>query len=88
MSNSLENICYDLPEKYKARIEEEGCYYSDCYCPSLEVISEYIEELEKFRDDVTPFLKRLKEPRYDEDETNDYICGSSDFKRAVAVWDT
>ena len=69
MSNLLENICYDLPDEYKARLEEEDCHYSDGDCPSLEVVSDYIEELEKFRTDVIPFLKRLKEHRHDKKES-------------------
>jgi hypothetical protein len=88
MSNLLENIVYGLPEKYKKRIDEEDCYFSDGYCPSLDIISDYIEELEQFKKAVSPFLRRLKEPRYDENETNDYVCGSSECKKAVEALDT
>jgi hypothetical protein len=34
---------------------------------------------------TAPFLRRLIEPRFDSDETNDYICGSSDCKNAVSA---
>ena len=40
-------------------------------------------ELRAFRDAVTPFLSRLREPRYDKSETNDYICGSTDCQTAI-----
>jgi len=41
-----------------------------------------IECLEK----IAPFLERLIEPRYDSDETNDYINNSSDCKNALIAF--
>ena len=40
--------------------------------------------------EIAPFLRRLINPRYDTDETNDYVNGSSDCIRAleaIQVWD-
>ena len=35
---------------------------------------------------VAPFLARLIEPRYDSDETNDYICNSTDCENALRAY--
>lgn len=35
---------------------------------------------------VGKFLERLIEPRYDSDETNDYVNGSGDCKRALEAF--
>ena len=40
-----------------------------------------------FYEAVAPFLRRLREPRFDRDETNDYVCGSTDCKNALAALD-
>ena len=40
-----------------------------------------------FYEDVAPFLRRLREPRFDSYETNDYVCGSTDCKNALAALD-
>ena len=50
---------------------------------SADDATEAIEELIYFAEAVTPFLRRLREPRFDADETNDYVCGSSDCQRAL-----
>ena len=46
-------------------------------------LEEQIGDLQAFVDNVAPFLRRLQEPRYDKNETNDYICNSSDCQRAL-----
>ena len=50
-------------------------------------ITEYesaeIERLQGIIDKISPFLSRLQEPRYDKDETNDYVCGSTDCQIAL-----
>ncbi len=50
-------------------------------------LENHIDKLQAFIDDVVPFLRRLREPRYDEYETNDYICNSSDCSRALKALD-
>ncbi len=50
-------------------------------------LENHIDKLQAFIDDVVPFLRRLREPRYDENETNDYICNSSDCSRALKALD-
>ena len=40
-------------------------------------------QLINFYESVKPLLTRLKFPRYDENETNDYILGSTDFDNAM-----
>ena len=37
-------------------------------------------------DKIAPFLERLIEPRYDEFETNNYICNSTDCKEALEAF--
>lgn len=44
-------------------------------------------DLLAFYERVAPFLRRLKEPRFDEYETNDYVCGSSDCDNALKALD-
>ena len=41
-------------------------------------IEEVFDYFESILIKIEPFLDRLTEPRYDENETNDYINGSSD----------
>lgn len=45
------------------------------------------DDLLAFHEAVAPFLRRLREPRFDRDETNDYVCGSTDCKNALAALD-
>lgn len=42
-------------------------------------------ELLAFYEAVAPFLRRLREPRFDSHETNDYVCGSTDCQNAIAA---
>ena len=35
---------------------------------------------------IGKFLERLIEPRYDKDETNDYVNGSTDCKNAIEAY--
>ena len=41
------------------------------------------DDLLAFYEAVAPFLRRLREPRFDREETNDYVCGSTDCKNAL-----
>ena len=45
------------------------------------------DDLLAFYEDVAPFLRRLREPRFDHYETNNYVCGSTDCKNALAALD-
>ena len=42
-------------------------------------------DLLAFYESVAPFLRRLREPRFDRYETNDYVCGSTECKNAIAA---
>jgi len=43
------------------------------------------DEWRELYEKVYPFIKRLQRPRYDENETNDYVCESSDAKVAIST---
>ena len=45
------------------------------------------DDLLAFYEAVAPFLRRLREPRFDREETNDYVCGSTDCKNALDALD-
>ena len=45
------------------------------------------DDLLAFYKDVAPFLRRLRKPRFDDNETNDYVCGSTDCAAAIAALD-
>jgi len=45
------------------------------------------DDLLAFYESVAPFLRRLREPRFDSEETNDYVCGSTDCKNALDALD-
>ena len=38
-----------------------------------------------FYESVAPFLRRLRHPKFDAHDTNDYICESTDCKNAIAA---
>lgn len=50
---------------------------------SADDATEAIEELIYFAEAVKPFLRRLRDSRFDTDETNDYVCGGSECQRAL-----
>ena len=51
----------------------------------LAVLRERIAVMEAVIEAVSPFIRRLILPRYDADETNDYICMSSDASISVTI---
>ncbi|CAN8141019.1 hypothetical protein THIOSC13_420005 [uncultured Thiomicrorhabdus sp.] len=60
MSNYLEDIYYDLPKVWKDKVDKEDPYFSDCYCQSLSVISDYIITIESQLKEAVEGLEHLQ----------------------------
>lgn len=45
------------------------------------------DKLMAFYKSASPFISRLRNPRFDTFETNDYVCGSTDCQKAISALD-
>ena len=93
---SLKQLAQDMAEKSNkeiARLKELGYTTLNDYREESKMRIEAEKELaqltakhERLVKEITPFFKRMGFPRYDENETNDYICNSGDFDKAMCAY--